>query len=197
MLEGGVEDARAALRFLKERFPGAPIVVVGFSWGGCVMWPALQEPIADNAVISGAAAIAGSARGGADLEAKGLGSRAGVAAFCKKGGAVLFLHGSRDKNVALQVAEYLFGAAETDLKRLVQILGAKHMLDSVREVAFEELSNWARCVLRPRGHTGALTGVEARGKPRGDARLKPSRRRLSRVAVEPGHPLQGLVGYSE
>ena len=203
MLEAGVSDAKAALRFVQRRFAGAPIVVVGFSWGGCVLWSALSE-IANDDDCAGAVAIAGSARGGAQLEAAGLDSIAGVRACAERGGALLFLHGTHDKNVATQVADFLFDAAQTDLKRLVKFNRAQHMFDTARDVAYAELQSWTRAALARKREAAvdfkALSGVAARGRPLNDpnaGRLLPSRRRLAKVAVAPGHALSGLVGYSE
>eukprot|EP00927_Polykrikos_kofoidii_P043583 TRINITY_DN37660_c0_g1_i1.p1 TRINITY_DN37660_c0_g1~~TRINITY_DN37660_c0_g1_i1.p1 ORF type:complete len:677 (-),score=117.46 TRINITY_DN37660_c0_g1_i1:79-2109(-) len=55
--------------------------------------------------------------------------------------AILYIQGTHDSNVALQIAEYLYHRS-ADPKRFVRFNYAAHMLESVRDLAYEELRNW-------------------------------------------------------
>lgn len=339
MLESAVADAHVAALWLLERYPGRPLVMAGFSFGGPSMWGAIGR-LPAAAPLAGAASIAGSARGGSTYEdtsldtvgciracseralaskdlhdtisgqflgsaadgeevaAEGEESEAGDCAAANAGRvagprilapAALFLHGTHDKEVALQVAEYLHSAAGSP-RSLVRINGATHMFDSARDLAYETLRTWVLESLNrwwvansdcrepfkalfplwspafraasapappplptipfPSGLGAAETAAVAASALRAAVagfrpqpgriaraaplqrlssapaqpssivgtdielgremrvrdgerpgqerwRVKPSRRRVSRVAVARGHPLRGLVGYSE
>ena len=202
----------------------------------------------DGARLAGAASIAGSARGGARFEERLLDTCGAIDAFCGDDGAdggadgaesdddraddraaaagaaaagsrpVLFLHGTHDKNVALQVSEYLRDRARDASRRargddrtaLVRVNHARHMLDGARDAAFEALRSWTLAALAAHDRRAraapplpAMVCSIGRSLPsigrdgREDWRQQPSRRRLARAAVAPGHPLAGLVGYSE
>lgn len=64
---------------------------------------------------------------------------------CRGGGAgapaLMFLHGTHDENVALQVSEYLYGQAGQP-KSLVRVNWATHLLDNARDTAYYELRSW-------------------------------------------------------
>ena len=196
MLESAVEDAVAGARWLLDRHAGARLVVVGFSFGGPALWAALDRlSAAFGARLAGAASVAGSARGGETFAA--FDTAACVARFAATGRPTLFLHGSHDKNVALQVSELLHGRAVEAQGRstLVVINRAAHLLDTARDVAYRTLRDWIAAALD--GPPAEAETVRLGAEPRRPWRAKPSRRRLRKVAAAPGHPLRGLVGYSE
>ena len=155
MLQSAVDDCLVAARFLQRRWPRAPLVLAGFSFGGPAVWPAalvlLREASAASAAdgdaaplrrpLAGVCSIAGSGRGGDKYAAAGLHTRACIQSV--SGGAVasLFLQGSHDKNVALQVAEYLFEAARAPAC-FARVNYSPHMMDCARAVAYPFFRDW-------------------------------------------------------
>ena len=109
MLQAAVQDAETGAVWLLERYPNARLIICGFSFGGPSMWAALDRLAAKYGPrLAGAASIAGSCRGGDTYEELRLATAACVERFA---GRVLFLHGAADKNVALQVGEFLHARA--------------------------------------------------------------------------------------
>ena len=231
MLESSVADVTVAAHWLLARYPGVPLVVAGFSFGGPSIWPALGSLPAD-APIAGAASIAGSARGGPKFAKRNLATADAVRRFCARQiipspgaepcpPAVLFLHGTHDANVALQVAEHLHDAAAHP-KCLVQVNYALHMFDTARDATHQALRDWVVGTLQRWHHRRGADAAAAEGAPQcryvQDARVvigrqmklragdkagreswrpKPSPGRLARIKCSKGHPLAGLMGYSE
>ena len=72
---------------------------------------------------------------------------------------------------------------------------AAHLLDTARDVAYRTLRDWIAAALD--GPPAEAETVRLGAEPRRPWRAKPSRRRLRKAAAAPGHPLRGLVGYSE
>ena len=154
MMSSAVGDAEAAANYLLATFPGVPLVVCGFSFGGPVMW-AMTKKLSDCATVVGVASIAGSARGGTQYEESEFGATADNVAAFRRRGAILFLHGTHDKNVALQVAEHLYdraasvGGSDDNTLLMVRVRGAKHMFESFyRDAAYKELKAWVVAALK-------------------------------------------------
>ena len=190
MLASAVGDAQAAANYLLAAFPGAPLVVCGFSFGGPVMW-AMTKKLSDCPTVVGVASIAGSARGGTQYESEFGATADNVAAFRRRG-AILFLHGTHDKNVALQVAEHLYdraasvGGGDENTLLMVRVRGAKHMFESIyRDLAYKELKAWVVAALK-RGR-GIVSSVA-----KGGGSLE-SKGEVKEVAVVRAMPKKGVI----
>lgn len=160
MLQSAVSDVNAAAQWLTAKYPAKPLVLLGFSFGGPSMWAATRQLPTDTP-IAGAASIAGSARGGSVFTKLKLDTEGCVKAFaernCHQYGkdccatnetdrrsaapATLFLHGTHDELVALQVAEYLYSHASQP-KSLVRINWATHMFNTARDSGYNNLKTW-------------------------------------------------------
>ena len=148
MLQSAVDDVLVGARFLQREFPGKPLVLVGFSFGGPAVWPAaltlLREAAEGCRPLAGVCSIAGSAREGDAYADAGLATKACVHGVGAEGGgevAALFLQGTHDKNVALQVAEYLVEAARPPAC-LARVNYGPHMMDTCRSAAYPFLRDW-------------------------------------------------------
>jgi hypothetical protein len=88
-----------------------PLVLVGMSFGGPAAWAAAAKLLCEAPVpvhLAGVAALGASGRGGSGFEDEGLDTVACVSTCAAAGVPALFLHGSSDKNVALDVAFYSY-----------------------------------------------------------------------------------------
>jgi alpha/beta superfamily hydrolase len=112
-------DFRAALDFMAERHPGAPLWAAGMSFGS---WVALTEGSADPRVslLLGIAVPA---------------DRYDFSAVADSGLSKFFIHGERDEVCPLNTLRELYARAR-EPKELVVIDGADHLFDGkVSEVA--------------------------------------------------------------
>ena len=135
MLQSAVADVLVGVQFLKEKYPGIPLVLVGFSFGGPAVWPsAVQMVQTGDGLLAGVCSVAGSARGGDAYSAAGLNTKECVEKL-DENVAKLFLQGTHDRNVALQVAEYLFDATP-EPKCFARVNYALHMLNLTRDKVY-------------------------------------------------------------
>jgi len=227
MLESSVADTLAAAHWLLDKYPTVPLLLGGFSFGGPTNWAVASKLVkelgppdqASNraAKLGGIFAIAGSARGGERFEELGLGTASAVREVSSEGVPVFFLHGTHDKNVALQVAEFLYKEASVP-KEMVVIPNSPHMFDNCRDTAYRALIRWLLSVglgssdpnstklKKPSIAKKTVMGKpiqkisgESKGKERWRCAI--SNARLNKYCSEnlegELHPLAGLVGYSE
>jgi len=226
MLESAVADVDAAAQWLLTRYPGRPLVLIGFSFGGPAMWAATRR-LPSEALVAGAVSVAGSARGGSAFEKRQLDTvgalkewgRRRLAGRSNAAPGAMFLHGTHDERVALQVGEYLYEQASKP-RRLVRVNLGNHMLNKTRDVAYNELRSW---IIGAFGHwhlhcnpnasapmasqfgrfldSGEISVGQVVPSHPGDSpghehwRVKPNEVRCRRTKSA-GHPLAGLVGYS-
>jgi alpha/beta superfamily hydrolase len=123
--DGERDDVRAALDFLAEEFPGAPLVLAGFSFGCCV----------------------GLRVGCGDVRVKkliGLGTPVNSADFsflreCAK--PKLFVHGENDKFGDVKKLEALIGSLP-GAKRLVVVPDADHFFVSKLDQLDRAITEW-------------------------------------------------------
>ena len=109
---GEQDDFRAALDFVRARYPGAPLWAAGMSFGS---WIALTSGATDP----GVSALIGIATPAARFDLSLVGS---------SGKAKYFIHGERDEICPLKdLREFYARAAEP--KELVVIDGADHLFD--------------------------------------------------------------------
>lgn len=109
---GELEDARAALRWLRERHPGARTTLAGFSFGS---WIAARLAASETAIER--LVLVAPPAGTSDF---------GVLATCAV--PKLVIHGTRDDQAPLAALERAYpGWAEP--KRLIRIEGATHFFD--------------------------------------------------------------------
>jgi len=109
MLESAIADGLAGAHYLASKFPNVPLILGGFSFGGPTVWAVARRLQAERpGLVGGLVAMAGSARGGELYEEMGVDTAASVRAVSAAGVPVQFVHGTHDKNVALQVAEFLY-----------------------------------------------------------------------------------------
>eukprot|EP00929_Paragymnodinium_shiwhaense_P093313 TRINITY_DN5345_c0_g2_i1.p1 TRINITY_DN5345_c0_g2~~TRINITY_DN5345_c0_g2_i1.p1 ORF type:complete len:682 (-),score=99.80 TRINITY_DN5345_c0_g2_i1:460-2505(-) len=177
VLECAVLDVEAAAQWLCSRFPGRPLAIIGFSFGGPAMWASANR-LPPHYNFAGAASIAGSARGGTKFAEASLNtircvhelgkrcllqqaSQAGPqgSADAEQGKnnmnnapafkfppSSLFVHGTHDTNVALQIGEYLCEQAAQP-KRFVRINWATHHLNTARDAVYGQLKQWVVATL--------------------------------------------------
>ena len=146
-LRQSTDDMVSAAAFMRATFgTGIPLALVGFSFGGpsaMVAGAALTTAgHAPAAVVS----IAGSGRGGEAFEDEALATASAVGTVAGAGVPTFFLHGTSDKNVALDVSRYLYtiAAANSAPTTLAVVEGSAHMFDHARDVAYAALSSWIR-----------------------------------------------------
>lgn len=109
MLESAIADGLAGADYLAHKFPNVPLILGGFSFGGPTVWAVARRLQAERpGLVGGLVAMAGSARGGELYEEMGVDTAASVRTVSAAGVPVQFVHGTHDKNVALQVAEFLY-----------------------------------------------------------------------------------------
>ena len=154
VLESAVEDMLACVESMQARFPSAALLLGGFSFGGPVAWATARR--LPRGSLAGVASLAGSARAGPRFEAAELDTASGVEWHA---GASLFVHGTHDSNVALQVAEYLFEKA-SEPRSLLVVHGSSHMFESAgnttRDAVYAPLRDWVLAVAtRPNDGAGA------------------------------------------
>merc|ERR1712007_93664 len=70
-LESAVADVDAAAHWLLAKYPGRPLALIGFSFGGPAMWAATRR-LPSEALVAGAASVSGSARGGTTFQKRQL-----------------------------------------------------------------------------------------------------------------------------
>lgn len=144
VLESAVEDMLACVEWIQARFPSAALILGGFSFGGPVAWATARR--LPRGSIAGVASLAGSARAGPRFDAGELDTASGVEWH---EGASLFVHGSHDSNVALQVAEYLYEKA-SEPRSLLVVHGSTHMFESAgnatRDAVYAPLRDWVLAV---------------------------------------------------
>ncbi|KAK3272819.1 hypothetical protein CYMTET_18904 [Cymbomonas tetramitiformis] len=212
MLVSSVNDVIAAAEYFYLRFP-VPTILGGFSFGGPTVWAAARH-LATNFPeypIAGVLTMAGSARGGERFETSKLDTVGAVKSLA--GTPVLLVQGTHDRNVAMQVSEYIYQEASAP-KELVVAAMAPHMFDNCREVVYNAVRRWVLTVFSP-GNDGALPagrlleekitilGKEMqlkRGEEEGKEnwRCQVAPKRLHKYCnAEDRHALAGLVGYSE
>lgn len=156
VLSAAVDDMVACVAWMKLHHPGSTVLLGGFSFGGPVCWAACRR--LPQGSVAGIASLAGSARGGPRFEAEKLDTEGGVRWHT---GAALFVHGTHDSNVALQVGEWLYDTAN-EPKALLVARGSPHMMDSARDVVYPPFRDWLRTVGACRGRITSLSGSETR-----------------------------------
>eukprot|EP00929_Paragymnodinium_shiwhaense_P075897 TRINITY_DN38883_c0_g1_i1.p1 TRINITY_DN38883_c0_g1~~TRINITY_DN38883_c0_g1_i1.p1 ORF type:complete len:657 (+),score=127.36 TRINITY_DN38883_c0_g1_i1:66-2036(+) len=166
ILESAVADIEAAAAWLTARYPGRPVVLVSHSFGGPSLWAGARR-LPESLPLAGAVSIAGSARGGEQYKDMRMNTVDCVQHFCRRplvphgdkgeqhkaGPAVMFLHGTHDKKVALEVSEFLFTAASGP-KSFVRVNYGTHGLDTTRDVAYPVLRSWVLAAIE-RWHLAA------------------------------------------
>ena len=155
-LESAVEDIEAAAAYLRARFgESLPLALVGFSFGGPSAWAAAARLVRQGAPPAAVACLAGSGRGGDRFMADGLHTRRCVEACAAAGVAALFLHGSADINVPLDVGLYYWQAHQAAVPRsvgstLAVLAGSAHLMDLARDTAYAALAGWLCAALGAR-----------------------------------------------
>ena len=189
ILASAVEDMVAATTYMRGRYPGAKVILGGFSFGGPVCWATARR--LPRGAVDGILNLAGSARGGPRFEEAELDTLGGVrwvhdeGSGCgdgdgdgdgkqeAKGGGSgparsLFVHGTHDSNVALQVAEYGHRAAVAatasrqeggggdgegrsnssgpGTSSLLVVRNGSHMLDTSRDAVYPLIRKWVLAV---------------------------------------------------
>lgn len=144
-LETAVDDAFVAATYLMERHANAYLLIVGHGFGGAVGWACAARlcRAGHGRRVAGVACVAGHAFGGDAYDLRRLSTPLCIeASRCP----CLFIHGSRDGNVALQISEFLHAKAlarARGLSSLTIVSGADHGFASRRDVAFAALRDWA------------------------------------------------------
>ena len=123
--QGEQDDVRAALDFLAAEFPGAPLLLAGFSFG---CWVGLRVGCADDRVTS----LIGLGTPVNDTDFSFLRS-------CAK--PKLFVHGANDKFGAVQKLEPLVESLPGD-KRLVVVLAADHFFTGKLDQLDRAITLW-------------------------------------------------------
>ena len=154
VLESAVQDMLAAVRWMKAKYPSASrLILAGFSFGGPVCWAAAKQ--LPRGAVHGIVSLAGSARGGPDFESQQLDTQGGVEWHT---GASLFLHGTHDTNVALQVGEFLYRHA-SEPRVLVVVKGSTHHFDTARSAVYPVLRDWVFAIASGGVLSPCTTGV--------------------------------------
>lgn len=187
VLRSAAADLVAAVLYLRELFLGKarsslPIALVGMSFGGPAAWAAAAELLRNGLRLDGVVALAASGRGGAAFETLNLDTRGCVEACAAAGIPTLFLHGSADKNVALDVAAYFYriycrwshrcedldenASAVARHASFVVVPGSVHNFSNARDRVFLVLKDWlVECLAggnRKRSYTtSASSSIEA------------------------------------
>ena len=167
-LETAVDDAFIACAWLMEQYPRAYVLIVGHGFGGAVGWACLDRLQRKGLGhrIGGMATIAGHAFGGDAYDLRNLST---PPCIDRSSCPCLFLHGSRDGNVALQISEFLHAKALARKKSrgssLTIVSGADHGFASRRDVAFTALRDWALGTL-PKGQIPIAKRKKKKRKPK-------------------------------
>lgn len=204
MLENAVKDAMTAARYLCRTYLGVPIVLVGFSFGGSVIWPTARLLFRERESESdGVCALAGSARGGEAFERAGLATKSSIARLDRRSRrtssiAKLFVHGSHDKNVALDVAEFLFRASAAP-KCFARVNFSAHSMEAARDTVFAFWRDWI-CAVFARWHRRreqSETITDRFSFSRHDVDEERFCRKYNTARVRLGRPLKKRVGEAE
>jgi alpha/beta superfamily hydrolase len=134
---GEQDDARSALDFLAEKYPGLPLILAGFSFGARV---GLEVGIRDSRVIAviGIGTPVSIAERGYDFS---------FLNECRK--PALFVHGERDEFGDLNRLQEIVAALPPQAHaRLAVIKGAGHFFDEQLDELVRVIKDWAGEILR-------------------------------------------------
>ncbi|XRB24947.1 phospholipase/carboxylesterase/thioesterase domain-containing protein [Pseudoscourfieldia marina] len=146
------EDMASAADYARDMFGhDVPVVLCGFSFGGPTAIAAAASLTAAGQAPAAVVSIAGSGRGGDAFENASLATASALASVACEGVPTLFLHGTEDKNVALDVSRYLHLIASNNADAapttLAVVEGSAHMFDVARDIAYTALTGWLRQLL--------------------------------------------------
>lgn len=166
-LADAVDDVVAAADYLRDKYgPHLRVILAGFSFGGPSVWAAARRLGVDR--VCGVASIAGSARGGERFRAAHLDTEGGVRAM--DGVPRLWVHGTRDLNVAPAIARHYWEAAE-EPKCALWVVGSEHMFDVARGAVYRPLKEWVTQVATTQAMAGTGSGGAPYATDRADRRM--------------------------
>eukprot|EP00747_Dinoflagellata_sp_TGD_P213303 gnl/TRDRNA2_/TRDRNA2_86279_c0_seq2.p1 gnl/TRDRNA2_/TRDRNA2_86279_c0~~gnl/TRDRNA2_/TRDRNA2_86279_c0_seq2.p1 ORF type:complete len:459 (+),score=51.20 gnl/TRDRNA2_/TRDRNA2_86279_c0_seq2:65-1441(+) len=174
-----VDDLRHCAAYMYSKYK-VPVVLAGFSFGGAVIWPVARELHAVGA-LAGVVSIAGSARGGSRFRDHNIDTGRALVSLCEQPGTdkpssdgvagvanslagtlsprLLWLHGTHDTNVPIDVSQHFFSKAAASHKTLAIVLGAEHMFDKQRDAVYVFLKDWLAETLSGSGGSRAVSQV--------------------------------------
>uniref|UniRef100_A0A7S3Z0R0 Uncharacterized protein n=1 Tax=Lotharella globosa TaxID=91324 RepID=A0A7S3Z0R0_9EUKA len=130
-LTNGVNDIRAAVNFMTQKYNLPSVVLIGNSFGGPSAWAATSHISQDK--IKGLVSFAGSARGGPVFEKDNLGTISAAREFKRPS---LILHGTHDENVALPIALRTYLNTGKGLGCMIAIANGQHIFAKERNLVY-------------------------------------------------------------
>ena len=152
-----MEDLVASAEYAMSTYPGVPIFMCGYSFGGPSVWAAARRlTSAQGHSLGGVISIAGSARGGARFEELQLDTVGAVRHVTSLGVPALFVTGDQDTNVPLPVSALQWHAAEKQHRTLVVVQDSFHSMDHARDQLYQVLLWWLVSSVQPKAPRRAL-----------------------------------------